>query len=48
MPNPLIDYHNGIYAFDAGCMRPLLTAIHLIESDGRAAGIDRRVDGRLL
>jgi glyoxylase-like metal-dependent hydrolase (beta-lactamase superfamily II) len=40
MPNPLIDYHNGIYAFDAGCMRPLLTAIHLIESDGRAAFVD--------
>ena len=40
MPNPLIDYHNGIYAFDAGYMRPLLAAIHLIESEGRAAFVD--------
>ena len=40
MPNPLIDYHNGIYAFDAGYVRPLLAAIHLIESDGRAAFVD--------
>jgi hypothetical protein len=30
----LIDYHNGIYAFDAGYVRPLLAAIHLIESEG--------------
>ena len=36
----LIDYHNGIYAFDAGYVRPLLAAIHLIESDGRAAFVD--------
>jgi glyoxylase-like metal-dependent hydrolase (beta-lactamase superfamily II) len=40
MPSPLLDYHNGIYAFDAGYMRPLLAAIHLIESDGRAAFVD--------
>ncbi len=40
MPNPLIDYHNGIYAFDAGYVRPLLAAIHLIESEGRAAFVD--------
>ena len=40
MTGPLIDYHNGIYAFDAGYMRPLLAAIHLIESDGRAAFVD--------
>jgi glyoxylase-like metal-dependent hydrolase (beta-lactamase superfamily II) len=40
MPNSLIDYHNGIYAFDAGYVRPLLAAIHLIESDGRAAFVD--------
>jgi len=40
MPSPLIDYHNGIYAFDAGYVRPLLAAIHLIESDGRAAFVD--------
>ena len=36
----LIDYHNGIYAFDAGYVRPLLAAIHLIESEGRAAFVD--------
>lgn len=36
----LIDYHNGIYAFDAGYIRPLLAAIHLIESEGRAAFVD--------
>jgi glyoxylase-like metal-dependent hydrolase (beta-lactamase superfamily II) len=40
MQSPLIDYHNGIYAFDAGYVRPLLAAIHLIESDGRAAFVD--------
>ena len=40
MQTPLIDYHNGIYAFDAGCMGPLPVAIHLIESDGRAAFVD--------
>ena len=40
MQNPLIDYRNGIYAFDAGYVRPLLAAIHLIESDGRAAFVD--------
>lgn len=36
----MIDYHNGIYAFDAGYVRPLLAAIHLIESEGRAAFVD--------
>jgi glyoxylase-like metal-dependent hydrolase (beta-lactamase superfamily II) len=40
MSTPLIDYRNGIYAFDAECMRPLVTAIHLIESDGRVAFVD--------
>ena len=40
MGGALIDYHNGIYAFDAGYVRPLLAAIHLIESDGRAAFVD--------
>ncbi|BAO30302.1 MBL fold metallo-hydrolase [Sulfuritalea hydrogenivorans] len=38
--NTLIDYKNGIYAFDAGYVRPLLAAIHLIESDGRVAFVD--------
>jgi len=40
MSAPLIDYGNGIYTFDAGYVRPLLAAIHLIESDGRAAFVD--------
>ncbi|MCX7167012.1 MAG: MBL fold metallo-hydrolase [Rhodocyclales bacterium] len=40
MTSALIDYHNGIYAFDAGYVRPLLAAIHLIESEGRAAFVD--------
>ncbi|MCX7161646.1 MAG: MBL fold metallo-hydrolase [Rhodocyclales bacterium] len=40
MADSLIDYHNGIYAFDAGYVRPLLAAIHLIESEGRAAFVD--------
>ncbi|MBK8118585.1 MAG: MBL fold metallo-hydrolase [Sulfuritalea sp.] len=40
MPTPLIDYHNGIHAFCAECIQPLTTAIHLIESDGRAAFVD--------
>ena len=38
--NTLIDYNNGIYAFDAGYVRPLLAAIHLIESKGRCAFVD--------
>ena len=40
MSGGLIDYHNGIYAFDAGYVRPLLAAIHLIESEGRVAFVD--------
>jgi len=40
VPEQLIDYRNGIFAFDAGCMRPLVTAIHLIESEGRVAFVD--------
>ena len=40
MSGGLIDYRNGIYAFDAGYVRPLLAAIHLIESEGRAAFVD--------
>ena len=40
MRGGLIDYGNGICAFDAGYMRPLLAAIHLIESEGRAAFVD--------
>jgi glyoxylase-like metal-dependent hydrolase (beta-lactamase superfamily II) len=36
----LIDYQNGIYAFDAGYVRHQLAAIHLIVADGRAAFVD--------
>jgi glyoxylase-like metal-dependent hydrolase (beta-lactamase superfamily II) len=36
----LIDYKNGIYAFDAGYVRHQLAAVHLIVDDGRAAFID--------
>ena len=36
----LIDYHNGIHAFDAGYVRHMLAAIHLVVDDGRAAFID--------
>lgn len=36
----LIDYHNGIHAFDAGYVRHQLAAIHLIVDSGRAAFID--------
>jgi glyoxylase-like metal-dependent hydrolase (beta-lactamase superfamily II) len=34
------DYGNGIVAFDAGYVRPILAAIHLVVSDGRVAIID--------
>ncbi len=36
----LIDYRNGIHAFDAGYVRHQLAAIHLIVDHGRAAFID--------
>jgi glyoxylase-like metal-dependent hydrolase (beta-lactamase superfamily II) len=36
----LIDYGNGIHAFDAGYVRHMLAAIHLVVDDGRAAFID--------
>lgn len=34
------DYGNGIIAFDAGYVRPILAAIHMIVDDGRVAFID--------
>lgn len=34
------DYRNGIVAFDAGYVRPILAAIHMIVDDGRVAFID--------
>lgn len=34
------DYGNGVFAFDAGYVRPILAAIHLIVDDGRVALID--------
>ena len=36
----ITDYGNGIFAIDAGYLRPKMAAIHLIESDGRAAFVD--------
>ncbi len=36
----LLDYRNGIHAFDAGYVRHQLAAIHLIVDDGRAAFVD--------
>ncbi|MFN4147968.1 MAG: MBL fold metallo-hydrolase [Rhodocyclaceae bacterium] len=36
----LLDYRNGIYAFDAGYVRHQLAAVHLIVDHGRAAFID--------
>jgi glyoxylase-like metal-dependent hydrolase (beta-lactamase superfamily II) len=40
MEMQLIDYRNGIHAFDAGYVRHQLAAIHLIVDDGRAAFVD--------
>lgn len=40
MSDELIDYGRGIYAFDAGYVRPALAAIHLVVDGGRAALID--------
>ncbi len=37
---PLLDDRTGIYAFDAGYVRPLMAAIHLIVDDGRVAIVD--------
>lgn len=34
------DYGNGIYAFDAGYVRPILAAIHMVVERGRVALID--------
>src|SRR5574343_878361 len=34
------DYGNGIIAFDAGYVRPILAAIHMIVENGRVAFID--------
>ncbi len=34
------DYGNGIHAFDAGYVRPILAAIHLIVENGRVAFVD--------
>ena len=36
----LIDYKNGLYALDAGYVRPLLAAIHLVVDSGRVAVVD--------
>lgn len=34
------DYENGIIAFDAGYIRPILAAIHMIVENGRVAFVD--------
>lgn len=34
------DYKNGIYAFDAGYVRPILVAIHMLVENGRVAFVD--------
>ncbi|MFZ4537304.1 MBL fold metallo-hydrolase [Propionivibrio sp.] len=36
----LIRYEHGIYAFDAGYVRPLLASIHLVVENGHAAFVD--------
>lgn len=36
----MIDYGNGIHAFDAGYVRHMLAAIHLVVDGGRAAFVD--------
>lgn len=34
------DYGNGVYAFDAGYVRPFLAAIHMLVENGRVALVD--------
>jgi len=34
------DYGNGIFAFDAGYVRPILAAIHMVVENGRVAIVD--------
>ena len=34
------DYGNGIVAFDAGYVRPILAAIHMVIENGRVAFVD--------
>jgi glyoxylase-like metal-dependent hydrolase (beta-lactamase superfamily II) len=48
MQTELIDYRNGIYAFDAGYVRHQLAAIHLIVDDGHAAFVDTGSNASLL
>lgn len=43
----LIDFRNGIHAFDAGYVRQQLAAIHLIVDDGRAAFVDAGTNASL-
>jgi glyoxylase-like metal-dependent hydrolase (beta-lactamase superfamily II) len=40
MTTELHDYQNGVYMFDAGYVRPLMAAIHLIVDAGRVAIVD--------
>ena len=41
------DYGNGIVAFDAGYVRPVLAAIHLVIENGRVAFIGYRSNDAL-
>lgn len=40
MKNELLDYAQGIHAFDAGYVRPQLAGVHLVVHDKRAAFVD--------
>lgn len=42
------DYGNGVIAFDAGYVRPILAAIHMIIEDGRVAFVDSGSNDALL
>ena len=46
-PPVLRDDRNGIYAFDAGYIRPLMAAIHLVVGCGRVAVIDTGTNATL-
>jgi hydroxyacylglutathione hydrolase len=46
-PLSLCDCHNGIHAFDAGYVRPLMAAIHLVVDGGRVAVIDSGTNASL-
>ncbi|MBL0208816.1 MAG: MBL fold metallo-hydrolase [Propionivibrio sp.] len=45
--SPLICYEHGIHAFDAGYVRPMLAAVHLVVENGRAAFVDTGTNASL-